>query len=141
MLTRETDVEVALLERSAMAQKAGAEIFVSIHTNAIPDGVDPNTVSGAGGYFFQPQSRALAQSILESISKTLPEVGNDGVHYQNLAVARPTQMPQVLIETAFMVNKSNLRILMSEAGQERFATAIAQGIENFYREAGRKPSR
>ena len=141
MLTRETDVEVALPERSAMAQKAGAEVFVSIHTNAIPDGVDPNTVSGAGGYFFQPQSRALAQSILESISKTLPEVGNDGVHYQNLAVARPTQMPQVLIETAFMVNKSNLRILMSEAGQERFATAIAQGIENFYREAGRKPSR
>ncbi len=140
-LTRTTDVEVALPERSVIAQKAGAEILVSIHANAVPDGVDPNKVGGAGGYFFQPQSRALAQSILESIGKTLPEIGNDGVHYQNLALTRPTQMPQVLIETAFMVNKGNLRILMSEKGQDRFATAIAAGIENFYHEAAREKSR
>jgi len=141
VLTRDTDVEVALPERSSIADKARAEILVSIHANAVPDGVDPNTVGGAGGYFFQPQSRALAQSILESIAKTLPQIGNDGVHYQNLALTRPTQMPQVLIETAFMVNKSNLRTLMSPEGQDKFASAIAAGIEQFYLNAARQKSR
>jgi|GEM_PF-1609689 len=141
VLTRDTDVEIALPERSSIADKAGAEILISIHANAVPDGVDPNTVGGAGGYFFQPQSRALAQSILESISKTLPQIGNDGVHYQNLSLTRPTQMPQVLIETAFMVNKSNLRTLMSAEGQEKFASAIAAGIEQFYFQAARQQSR
>ncbi len=140
-LTRDTDVEIALPERSIIADKAGAEILVSIHANAVPDGVDPNTVGGAGGYFFQPQSRALAQSILESIARTLPGIGNDGVHYQNLALTRPTQMPQVLIETAFMVNKGNLRTLMSLEGQDKFASAIAAGIEQFYLNAARQKSR
>ena len=141
VLTRDTDVEVALPERSIIADKAGAEILVSIHANAVPDGVDPNTVGGAGGYFFQPQSRALAQSILESIARTLPQIGNDGVHYQNLSLTRPTQMPQVLIETAFMVNKGNLRTLMSPEGQDKFASAIAVGIEQFYLNAARQQSR
>ncbi len=136
LLTREKDIQVDLYDRSIMAQKWGAEVLVSIHCNAIPNGVDPNTVGGAGGYYFQPQSRGLAQSILESITTNLPNIGNDGVHYQNLALTRPTQMPQVLIETGFMVNKDNLRTLMSLEGQNKYAEAIAKGIENFYRTAG-----
>ncbi|GBF06753.1 N-acetylmuramoyl-L-alanine amidase-related protein, amiA [Deinococcus aerius] len=62
-------------------------------------------------------------------------MGNDGVHYQNLALARPTTQPSILIETAFLTDKGNLRLLMSAAGRERFAQAIALGIERFYRDA------
>ena len=65
----------------------------------------------------------------------LPDVGNDGVHYQNLALTRPTTQLSILIETAFLTDKSNLRTLMSDTGRERLAQAIALGLERFYRDA------
>ena len=51
-------------------------------------------------------------------------------------MARPTTQLSVLIETAFLTDKGNLRLLMNEAGRERFAQAIALGLERFYRDAG-----
>lgn len=68
----------------------------------------------------------------------LPDVGNDGVHYQNLALTRPTTQLSILIETAFLTDKSNLRTLMSDTGRERLAQAIALGLERFYRDAALK---
>ncbi len=68
----------------------------------------------------------------------LPDVGNDGVHYQNLALTRPTTQLSILIETAFLTDKQNLRLLMSDTGRERLAQAIALGLERFYRDAALK---
>ncbi len=132
-MTRETDVEIPLLDRSIIADKAGSSVFVSIHCNALPDGVDPNKNRGFAAYYFQPQSRALAQTIQDAVRTLAPEIGDDGTHYQNLAVTRPTQMLQTLIETGFMTDKSNLRFLMSQAGQFKIADTIAIGLERFYR--------
>ncbi len=132
-MTRETDVEIPLLERSVIADKAGSSVFVSIHGNALPDGVDPRTLKGFGSFYFQPQSRALAQTIQDTIRSQLPDYGDDGTHYQNLAVTRPTQMLQVLLETGFLTDKSNLRFMMSPNGQSRLAEGIAIGLERFYR--------
>lgn len=57
------------------------------------------------------------------------------MHYQNLALTRPTTQPSILIETAFLTDPQNLRQLMSDTGRERFAQAIALGLERFYRDA------
>jgi N-acetylmuramoyl-L-alanine amidase len=65
--------------------------------------------------------------------RRLPEVGNNGIHYQNLALTRPTSQLSILVETAYMTDKGNLRILMSEKGRERFAESLARGLEEFYR--------
>jgi N-acetylmuramoyl-L-alanine amidase len=133
-LTRETDVEVDLFARSLIADKAGSSSLVSVHNNALPDGVDPNTAKGWGSYYFNPLARGLAQSIQQQALIVVPDMGDDGVHYQNLAVTRPTQMPQVLIETGFLTNKGNLRLLMNPSDQDRIVSAIVRGLENFYRE-------
>lgn len=133
--TREADVTVPIYDRPLLAEERNADLLVSIHANALPDGVDPQTKRGSGVYYYQPQARALADSIQTSLVGMLPDVGNDGVHYQNLALARPTTQLSVLIETAFLTDKGNLRLLMSGAGRERFAQAIALGIERFYRDA------
>ena len=132
-MTRETDIEVDLYERSRMAEKFGAQILLSIHGNALPDGVDPAGSKGAGAYYFHPQARGLAETILESLTKGVPALGNDGVHYQNLALTRTTARPQVLIETAFLTNKDNLRVLMTDDGRQRIANGIAAGVELFYK--------
>ena len=65
----------------------------------------------------------------------MPDIGNDGIHYQNLALTRPTTQLSILIEMAFLTDKDNLRAMMSATGRERFAQAIALGIEKFYRDA------
>ena len=75
----------------------------------------------------------LAETILESLTKGVPGLGNDGVHYQNLALTRTTARPQVLIETAFLTNKDNLRLLMTDDGRQRIANGIAAGVELFYK--------
>lgn len=81
------------------------------------------------------RGRALADALQASLVGMLPEVGNDGVHDQDLALARPTTQLSVLIETAFLTDKGNLRRLMSGAGRERFAQATTQESERFYRGA------
>ncbi len=132
IMTRETDVLIDLFERSNIADKANSSALVSIHGNAIPDGVDPRIPKGFGAYYFQPQARALAQSIQDAVSAQVPELGDDGTHYQNLALTRPTQLPQVLLEVGFLTNKDNLRLMMNPAGQVRIAQAITAGLERFY---------
>ncbi|GGO30639.1 N-acetylmuramoyl-L-alanine amidase family protein [Deinococcus humi] len=135
VLSREADVQVPIYNRPLLAEEKNADLLVSIHANALPDGVDPRSKRGSGVYYYQPQARTLADTLLASLVGQLPEVGNDGVHYQNLALARPSTQLSVLIETAFLTDKGNLRLLMSAAGRERFAQAIALGLERFYRNA------
>lgn len=132
-LTRNSDVEIGLLDRSIIADQAGSSVFVSVHANALPDGVDPKTAKGFGAFYFQPQSRKLAQTIQDTVRASIPDYGDDGTHYQNLAVTRPTQMLQVLLESGFLTDKSNLRYMMSQSGQIRLAEAYATGLERFFR--------
>lgn len=138
ILTRETDTTVPIYNRPLLAEEKNADMLVSIHANALPDGVNPRTRRGAGVYYYHPQARELADSVLASFIKTMPDVGNDNIHYQNLALARPTTQLSVLVEMAFLTDQANLRLMMSTTGQERFAQAIALGIEKFYRDAALK---
>ncbi|MFC4639281.1 N-acetylmuramoyl-L-alanine amidase family protein [Deinococcus hohokamensis] len=138
ILTRDRDVTVPIYDRPLLAEEQNADLLVSIHANALPDGVDPATSRGSGVYYYQPQARALADHVLGALVAGLPDVGNNGVHYQNLALTRPTTQLSLLVETAFLTDKGNLRQLMSASGRERFAQAIAQGIERFYRDAAQR---
>ena len=135
ILTRDADVKVPIYDRPLLAEARNAELLVSIHANALPDGVDPGGKRGAGVYFYNPQARALADAVQGALVEKLPDLGNDGVHYQNLALTRPTTQLSILVETAFLTDKQNLRLLMSETGRERLAQAMALGLERFYRDA------
>lgn len=138
VLTREGDVTTPIYNRPLLAEEKNADLLVSIHANALPDGVDPASKRGAGVYYYNPQARTLADTLQATLVEKLPDIGNDGVHYQNLALTRPTTQPSVLIETAFLTDPQNLRQLMSDTGRERFAQAIALGLERFYRDAAQR---
>ena len=134
-LTRTADVTTPIYDRPLLAEEKNADLLVSIHSNALPDGVDPRTKRGAGVYYYHPQARALADAIQGSFLSSMPDLGNDGVHYQNLALARPTTQLSVLVEMAFLTDKGNLRLMMDDVGRERLAQTITLGIERFYRDA------
>ncbi len=143
VLTRVSDVQVPLYSRPLLAETADADLLISIHANALPDGTDPRGRRGAGVYFTNPQAGPLAQGILKAIvgspalsAQNQPgpmQPGNDGLHPDaDLALTRPSTQISVLVETAYLTDPGNLRTLMSDAGRSAYAQAIAQGVLDLY---------
>jgi N-acetylmuramoyl-L-alanine amidase len=135
ILTRQIMEEgIVLAARTKFAEVAGADIFVSLHYNALPDGVNPDQNRGSSAYYFHPQSYPLAQSILRNLLKHL-KLPNFGLFYGNLSVCRVTSMPSVLIEPAFIMHPMEEALILEPAFREKTATAIVAGIEEFLKTA------
>lgn len=114
-----------LTNRAQMANRWGADYFVSIHTNS---SINPSA-QGAEAYVYRlgGPAEALGASILESISDRFGSV-NRGVMAANFAVLRRTRMPAVLVELGYLSNPTEALNLNSPAWQRAVAEAIAVGI-------------
>ncbi len=133
VMTRDDGSDVALYARPAIAKEAHADLFVSVHNNALPDGVNPFANFGTSSYYYQPHSIDLARSIQKEllVATGLPD---RGVYHGNLAVNRPTQYPAVLLECAFMMIPEQEAALKTDEFRKRIARAVADGIERFLKE-------
>src|SRR5699024_11068322 len=122
--TRTTDKTVALNRRGPLANNFGADIFVSIHTNAFGN----SNAQGVETYSFPGSSkgRNLAKDIHNEIINAKLYTKDRGLKTANFAVLRQTRMPGALTEMAFITNKADSRLLKNK--QNQFATAIAKGI-------------
>lgn len=125
--TRTTDTFVELTERANLANKAGADIFVSIHCNSASD-------SGAQGvetysYLGSSKGTILAKCIQDSIIRSGAYTKNRGIKTANFAVLRQTNMPAALVEMGFISNKEDAEILKNK--QNELAESIAKGILDY----------
>ncbi|HEY2849020.1 MAG TPA: N-acetylmuramoyl-L-alanine amidase, partial [Gemmatimonadaceae bacterium] len=139
VMTRTTPDPVALGDRPITARRADAEAFVSIHLNAYPDGVNPlRARNGTNTYFFfdhaEPLARAVQRGLVHQIG--LPDMG---INYDNLAVARQSWMPAILCEGAFLIIPEQEAALRDEGFQTRYATGIADGLEEYFRSLAERP--
>jgi N-acetylmuramoyl-L-alanine amidase len=132
VLTRATtDDEVGLSERPRMATDRKADIFVSIHNNALGDGENPfSRPRGFSVFYYHPHSLALARGLYRSYEKRVPLPGEE-LRYGNLLVARLSAMPAVLIENAYMIVPAQEEKLNDPAFRGKLAEAIAAGLESF----------
>lgn len=133
-LTRTGDVTLGLYERALVAENTRADLLVSIHANALPDGRDPRGIRGPEVHYTHPQAEAVSAAILAQLRARLPELDAGAGLFpdENLALTRPSTQISLLVETAYLTDAGNLRVLMSPGGRERFAQAIAGGIADFY---------
>jgi N-acetylmuramoyl-L-alanine amidase len=139
LLTRTADVPLDLWPRVALAQTGGAEVLVSIHNNALPDGLNPFTNSGASVYYNQPRSIPLARAVQAALVRRLG-VRDLGIGRGDLALVRPTWMPSVLTEGLFMILPEQEAALRSPEGVRRYAEAVRDGLREFLRQrAEEKP--
>lgn len=129
----DTRQERDLNVRTNIINESGADLFVSIHVNSLPD--SPST-SGSIVYYNDKisKSRELARSIQKALN------GVTASNYKRKAqnsrkadyyVLRNSDVPGVLVETAFITNKKERELLATDAFRDKLAKAILEGIENY----------
>lgn len=121
-----TSMRESINGRANMANTWGAELFVSIHCNA-GGGIGTETLV----YSSNGTSYNYAKKVQAAIVNNLGTVNRGVKNRPDLGVLRLTNMPAILIETAFIDNYSDAQLLKNK--QEEFAKAIFEGI------TGQKP--
>jgi N-acetylmuramoyl-L-alanine amidase len=149
IMTRTTDQTVSLLSRSIAANASAAEIFVSIHHNAMPTNT---TVTGVETYYYEYdpnypslinaamhndptrilESAQLAAAIHESVVGSTGAVDR-GIRSETFSVLRETDIPAVLLELGYMSSPTELQKLTSDSYQTILAKAITSGIVSYFK--------
>ncbi len=130
-MTRTADTAVDLWPRVALADTSGAELLVSIHNNALPDGVNPFTNNGTSVFYNQPRSLPLAAEIQRALVRRLglPDLG---ISRADLALIRATWMPSVLSEGMFVIMPDQEVRLRSASGQRLYARGVLRGYPRVF---------
>lgn len=116
-----------LTQRSVLANRLGATLFVSIHVNTEPTG----TMAGPIVYFRRgsPSSRALATAVADSLTyltgsrRTPRPIGQ--------WVLTHSRMPAVNVEIGFFTHSRDALQMQSPGYQTLLASRIADGIIHY----------
>lgn len=130
VMTRSGDYFVSLLGRVKRANSSNANVFVSIHANAV--GGNNSGVNGLETYYYSSGYR-LASSIHRNILRQVQVASNRGVKRARFYVLRKTSMPAALVEVGFVTGRIDSRNLNSASYRKKLAEAIADGITEYLR--------
>ncbi len=160
VLTRSTDTRfsnspnVDLPLRAEVANKAAADLFLSIHFNAVDR--DPMRVSGVETYVLPPQGQASTQPELDRSMIATQYPGNKqdnanallgyslhrrmitdlkssdrGYKRYRLAVLRTLNCPGALVECAYLSNDAEAKRVATPEFRQQIAEALAEGISSY----------
>ena len=155
-LTRDADVFLDLAERSAKANASRADLFVSIHFNAVANdtrtsGVEvytfaPRTQHSTGWLGrkddpdletadmpvnrFDPWNAVLAQSIHRHFIRDL-KAYDRGRKLAHWGVLRGLECPGVLVECGFLTSTAEAKKIATPAYRQKIAEALAAGVRDY----------
>ena len=160
VLTRTTDTRLApdqatdLQRRAGVAQKARADLFISLHFNAVER--DAFRVTGTETYTMTPQFMLSTADDRKDDMTNIAFPGNQSdyanlflgyhLHRTLLAALRTTdrgfkrarfvvlrfvECPAVLIESAYLSNDDEARRIASPDYRQRIAEGIAAGVQTY----------
>ena len=150
VMTRTKDVKVELADRTDIARRRRADLFVCLHLNSSP--VDRNEVQGIETYCLTPAGASssnahgetgdtrwlkangndeknllLAYQLQKSLLREL-SVEDRGLKRARFQVLREAAMPAVLIEGGFMSHPAEQKKILDPAYRRQMARAIVDGI-------------
>ena len=131
-LTRNDMSPLALYDRPKIAVAEKADLFISVHNNAVADGVNPLISNGISTYYYHPHSQPMAEAVQKAMIRNI-DLPDFGLYYGNLAVNRPTQYPAILIECAFMMIPEQEALLKKKSFRKKIAESVVEGIKDFLR--------
>ncbi|HUG40719.1 MAG TPA: N-acetylmuramoyl-L-alanine amidase [Longimicrobiales bacterium] len=133
VLTRMTDTTLTLVERTTLARSRDVDLWVSVHNNAFPDGVNPWENNGTSVYYNHPRAASLAWAVHRELLATLG-LRDLGVGRADLHQARFTWAPAILTEIMFMMIPEQEAALRAPSVQRRIADAHVRGIAAWLQE-------
>lgn len=155
VLTRSTDTFLELSDRAAVARRAGADLFLSIHFNGA--GTGSATARGSEVYAMTPVGSASTNARGEG-SKSAVSAGNQsdaknlvlafqiqkaligqlgsedrGVRRARFEVLREASMPAALIEAGFLSHPDEGKKILTADYRRKMAKAIVEGVQAYKR--------
>jgi len=137
LLTRNgPDGPYDLTPRAQMANEAGALVFVSVHCNSY---MSPQT---RGTETYCAPGSVSSRELAELIQSKLVALGlvDRGVKEAGFTVLTATVMPAVLVETAFISNLEEEKMLADPEFRQKLAEAVWSGIRNWLMLRVNRPS-
>lgn len=126
----------SLASRYNFANSLEADLFISIHINSSTS----TTASGTEVYYSASNNRTNAYGTKASVFATtaynnlVAAVGSAkrGVKTANFAVIRHTNMPAILLETAFISNTSDAAILKNQTKLDQIGKSIYNTVKTTF---------
>ncbi|MDB5253548.1 MAG: hypothetical protein JWP27_2717 [Flaviaesturariibacter sp.] len=127
-MTRTSDVDMSMTERTLALRQAAPDLLLSIHLNSSGNA----SVSGVSTYYryigFRPLSKAILDRMLEL---GLSNFGNIGAF--NFSLSGPTEYPNCLLEVAFLSNAEDEKKILKESFHKAVAKKVYKGLRDWLR--------
>ena len=144
IMTREEDYDLApegmkgysrrktedLKKRLKLINDSQADMYLSIHLNAIPS----SRWSGAQT-FYNPkfkENKAIAKSIQSELTRNLENTTREAKGIQSVYLVKHINKPGALVEIGFLSNPGERASLRTEKYQQKVAASIYEGVLEYY---------
>jgi N-acetylmuramoyl-L-alanine amidase len=137
--TRTTDVAVSLGQRTTLANDLEADLFVSMHNNALDLKSNPAGVHVRGlevytttGWEKSATEVEFGKIFLEKLRQAMPNYPVRAIKNNNkLYVLRNTEMPSIILEYGYMTNPDDIALLQQDAILEQLAEVTEKAIYEY----------
>lgn len=126
VLTRTADTTVDLASRTRLIDALHPALFVSLHANSC----STPEIGGFETYYRNEISLPLARFLHQSVVGALGRPDR-GVRQARLFVLRHPSVPSVLLESAYLSNPAEEKLLNLESYQHDLGVALARGIRTY----------
>jgi N-acetylmuramoyl-L-alanine amidase len=130
-IIREEDSYVDLFERTQIANKLKATLFLSIHNNAMEDKNFQGTMTlyyPSAPSYKKFSSKDFAAIIQKNLLANIPTIDRKIVERPNLVVLRDTNMTAALAEIAYLTNATDRNKLKSDSFKQKTAIALSNSV-------------
>ncbi len=131
ILTRDQEQNkeaLTLEQRITMANKSGADLYISIHQNASIN----QEAKGSEVYYYNEDALDFAEKMLKSLI-SFTGLSSRGTKKRGFAVTKEiTTMPSILIECAFISNPEEERMMQSDKFTELITDGLLKGLQVYF---------
>lgn len=131
-------VNMNLYDRANMANNNNADLFISIHGNALESNFEKSGIEvyyyGGSGTLTSGAQKYIRQELANHVSTALGSATgrNSTVKTDNFVVIRETDCPSILVEAGYLSNKEEEALLATDSYQSIMAEGICQGVIAYF---------
>jgi len=126
IMTRTKDISTKDSKIVRLANSKRADLFVDIHLNCY---FHPR-IGGTETYYFNPRSRKFAQIMQKAVCQTIKR-SNRGIKKVAYYTIHHTKMPSVLVESVYLTNPNEEKLILQPEFQSQVAYGMYKGIKEY----------